>query len=108
MSPLMLRDDVEEINKSATYRVIQKRLSLPLMASCLPCKMGKIPALSQNHRNLITRLFFTQPQARLRVSHYYLKMGNGFYVQKRIRNLDVRAGGWRPVPQPGTPPENVY
>ena len=27
---------------------------------------------------------------------------------KRIRNLDVRAGGWRPVPQPGTPPENVY
>ncbi len=29
----------------------------------------------------------------LYMSHYYLKMGNEFYVQKKIRNLDVRAGG---------------
>ncbi|WP_214454135.1 hypothetical protein, partial [Aeromonas dhakensis] len=89
MSPLMLRQDVEEINKSATYRVIQKRLSLPPMASFLPCKMGKIPALSQNHRNLIASLFLVKPQARPRVSHHYPKMGNNFYVRKRIRNLDV-------------------
>ncbi|WP_447824653.1 hypothetical protein [Aeromonas salmonicida] len=53
----MLQDNVEATNKSATYRVIQKRLSLALMASQLLCKMGKIPALSQNHRNLIAPFF---------------------------------------------------
>jgi hypothetical protein len=57
MSPFMLQNNVEETNKSATYRVIQKQLSLALMASLLPCKMGKIPALSQNHRNLIMPIY---------------------------------------------------
>jgi hypothetical protein len=40
-----------------------------------------------NHADL-----FTKPQGLPRTGHYYPKVGNGVYVQKSTRNLNIWAG----------------